>query len=163
MAEFILVVVLFPFVTFFGMILNILIIFIIKNKDNQKELFKKENVPNTHRFYDLMIINSIFNASECFLMMFSLINVCLGTNSIFCSSIMEDDEAQYFKVIVIGHFSETLKTCSTLLTIAISFERYILVSNNESWFCKKFHSIQLYVLINNNKINNLSVDPLHIL
>ena len=133
-AEYFLVIYLFPIISFAGFLSNILIILIIRNKANQKALFKNEKEESNHRFYELIILGSAFNAAECFIVIFSLINICLGPNSLFCSSIMEEEESQYFKVIVIGHFSETLKTCSILFSIVISFERYILVSITKAGF-----------------------------
>ena len=114
----------FPLVSILGFISNLLIVLVIRNKTNQKEIFKGK------RIYQYMLINSLFNMAECFLSVFTLMGECLGLNSLFCSTVMSTVYFAYFKIYVIQYLGEVMKTCSLMTMLAFSIERYIATDSN---------------------------------
>lgn len=138
---FILSIILMPIVAAIGFSLNLLIILIILNKENQKQFFQHQ------RMFTYMLFNSLFNMIECFLSMFKLMSYCLGTNSPFCSTVMKNLVAQYFKLYFVIYFGEVMKTSSILTSLAFSFERLIVTSGSKMCICNKFQRMNLIVFM----------------
>ena len=91
-AEFIGPVITFPLTSLIGFILNLMIALVITYKTNQKDIFKRK------RMFEYILVNSIFNMIECFLSLLTVMGECLGNNSIFCSSVMDNVYFAYFKI-----------------------------------------------------------------
>ena len=134
-------VILMPFVAFVGFSLNLLTILIIKSKKNEKEFYDKKS--SQSRLFNFIVLNSMFNMIECFLNIFGLMNICLGLNSIYCSSIDDTMFAIYFKIILIEYVGEIMKTCSHLTALAFSIERYIETVKCERKVLKLFKKMKL--------------------
>lgn len=116
----------FPIVTVIGAITNLLIIFVIYNKRNESTL--NEN----RRLFTYLAVNSAFNAIECILSSFRLMSECLGTNSLYCSTIMNMESTQKFKIFVVEYFGEVMKTCSVITMLLFSLERYRLTKGKKN-------------------------------
>jgi hypothetical protein len=137
--EFIGPIVTFPIVCFSGLILNLLIILIITNKQNKKEkLFEKKQ-------FKYILINSTFNCIECLLSSFNLMSECIQENSIYCSSIRRDnlEFLFYFRIYLVGYLGEIMKTCSILNVIFFSLERYVETIQKKNRFLLRFSNISL--------------------
>ena len=128
-----------PIVCIAGFLSNLVSVLILTNQVNKKELF------GDNRIFKFMLMNSVFNMIECFLSIFSLASECLGPNSIFCSSLMNETWVAYFRIYVVNYFGECMKTCSILTSIAFSLERYIATSADakKSKFLQKFSKMNL--------------------
>ena len=135
-AEFVGPIVLFPFVSVTGLVLNILVILVISSKTNQKMHFKG------NRIYTYIQLNSVFNAIECLISSLTLMNECLGANSIYCSSIEQNYFVQLFKIAVVEYVGEVMKTCSIFMMLAFSIERYIQVSESKRALALKFQQVK---------------------
>ena len=133
----------FPFISATGFGLNLLIILIIVAKKN-RHIFSE----NAHeRMLKYILMNSSFNMLECFLSVFNLMSECLGSNSVFCSAIMDYNTVIYIKIYVSTYLSEVMRTCALLTMFAFSLERYIVTSNTKRWLLQKFSQCNLIVLI----------------
>lgn len=126
----------FPIISIIGIITNLLVVITVTSKKNKEYL--KEN----KRTFEYMASNSVFNVVECFLSVFTLMSECLGNGSVFCSSVMHQDSVKAFKVYVVTYFGEVMKTCSLLTIIGFSLERYILASDTNIAWLKKFSNIK---------------------
>ena len=78
-----------------------------------------------------MKINSVFNCIECLIYQTRLMGMCMGTNSLFCSSIQQSETMYYFE-IVSRYLSEVMKACSIMTGLAFSIHRYIEPSNSKN-------------------------------
>ena len=103
--QFVLLIVLKPLFCVVTMATNIMIILVITNK-SKKKAFKDQ-------MYKLLLLNAVFNIVYSVIMALKLVNECLFYNSpLFCSSVYQTIESQYFKVIysyqvVVGVFKIT--------------------------------------------------------
>ena len=137
--QFIVPIIFMPFISLIGIAFNILSIIVIFHKRN-KEIYEENK-----RMLNYLAINSIFSICDCFLSSMTMISECLDLNSIFCSSIQMD--AQYFRVYGIAFVSETMRTCSLLILLTFSLERYKLASNRENSILNKLIKINLKYFI----------------
>jgi hypothetical protein len=120
--QYILLVILQPIFTFSGLFNNLLLIWIITDKTND-HLFKEA-------MYKHIRINACFNAVYCLIRSFSLLNQCLEFNgSPYCSSIYQEQWAQYFKIIVVNFLGNSLKFCSNVSYLFFAISRFILIAN----------------------------------
>ena len=95
--------------------------------------------------YKHIMMNSIFNLIYCILTMLRLMNVCIFTTTIFCSSIYQYESIQYFRIIFIYYFGNIIKLCCNISYISFSLSRFAISANNQSKFLKKFESINLKI------------------
>ena len=116
-----------PILAAIAFVLNLIVILIIRSKKNKKEkLFES-------RMFSYILFNSIFNCIECFIYVFKLLNICLGTNTLYCSDLRLEPVFQYLG-IVLGYLSETMKTCSIVTGLFFSLERYVdACQSNGGW------------------------------
>ena len=130
-------VILMPLTAFLAFVTNLIIVLVILNKENLKKYF------SGNRMHIFMLFNSVFNMIECFIALFRLMGICLGVNSLYCSTIMVHMSAQYFKIYFVSYLAEVMKTCSILTTIAFSYERYIITSDSQCCLAVKFKKLKL--------------------
>lgn len=150
-------VILFPVVSFLGFLFNLLIILIVQNKKNQKEIFKRDAL------YNYMLLIATFNMIECFLSIFNLMNICLGFNSIYCTAMNRSRELAYFKVYGIELICEILKTSSSLTGLTFSIERFVATVKVKWILAKKFQEMNIigfsvFVLIFSSLISYCKVN-----
>ena len=99
----------FPIFSILAFSLNLLVILIIRSKKNKQEkLFES-------KMFRIMEMNSAFNCIGCLIYQFKLMGICMGPNSIFCSSIRETKFVSWFGTINI-YLSETIKSSSVSYT-----------------------------------------------
>ena len=119
-------VVTFPILTAIAFVLNLLVILVIKSKENEAEqLFKA-------RMFNYILINSVFNCIECLIYELRLIHICIFPNSVFCSVIKSAPVSLFIGTYVTGYLSETVKTCSMLSGLLFSIERYVETSKTKN-------------------------------
>ena len=126
-----------PVVSTLGFILNGLIILVINNRHNQIEHFKGD------RLFDLIFMVSVFNMADCFISALSIMNICIGFNSIYCSPLTTNLDFQLINRYVIQYLDESIKTCSILASLIFSLERYLNTSQFENRFIKWFKSAKM--------------------
>ena len=130
-----------PIISILGFLLNAFTVLVIRHKPNKTKYFKE------NRIFTYMKLNSIFNAIQCFFSSFTLMNECLGYNSIFCSSIQQNIVVQWFKIIFIQYIGESMKTCSIITLLAFSIERYIQTSESKRVIAIKFQNMNIKVFV----------------
>lgn len=118
----------FPIVSAVGILTNILILIVIKSKKNTKIINETEN---TTRMFNYLAINSVLNIIECLICVFTLMSECMGSDSVFCSSITTMQTTIEFKIYIVGFLGESLKTCSVILMLLFSLERYKVTASIE--------------------------------
>ena len=112
-----------------GVITNLLIMMVIKNKKQKVHL---DNFMYKHIFF-----NSMFNFLFCLIHSFSLMNVCIFPKSSFCSTIYKTIWAQYFKIIFIEFLGNSLRLCCNFSFILFSVSRfYKSLAIKSNWFLK---------------------------
>ena len=134
--EFLGPVVTFPIAAALGFFLNLITILIIRSPKTKSELCED-------KLFKYILANSIFNCIECLIYQFKLMNICLGVDSVFCSSIVTSHLSQYFAIIVTGFLSEVMKSCSILVGLLFSLQRYFDTSKRKSAFLKAFLNTKL--------------------
>ena len=129
--EFIGPVVTFPIASAVAFFLNLLVILIITSKRNKAEkLFET-------RMFKFILLNSVFNCSECLIYQFRLLNMCMGINTVYCSSVRLFPSFETLGVIL-GYLSETMKTCSIVTGLMFSMQRYVEATKTENKHLKRF-------------------------
>lgn len=140
--QFILIIIMQPILTVIGIVNNLIIILVIRNKKTKK-YFKDV-------MYKHIIINCVFNIIFCVIMIFELINECVFYNSsVFCSKLYQYESSQYFKIIFIYYFGNVVKLCKNISFLAFTFSRFILSLNKKNGFFKIFNkmNMKLYVFL----------------
>ena len=97
--------------------------------------------------YNHILINAVFNIAYCLIMTLKLVNTCIFDDSlIFCSSLYQTDQAQYFKIVGIHFLGNVFKLSSNISYLSFSFSRFILISNLKSRnIFKQFTNIRMPV------------------
>jgi hypothetical protein len=112
------------FFSMLGLIANILIIVVLKNKKFKRNF---DNLMYRHICY-----NSIFNLIFCGINSFSLINICIFPKSSFCSSVYKTQLAQYFKIIFTLYLGNSIRLCCNFSFILFSFSRFF-ITTSKNW------------------------------
>ena len=112
-----------PVTAFITIFLNILVILVINLK--HKILAFKE------RMYKFLQIQSFFIIIHCILILFKLMNQCVSYGSVFCSSVYTQRVVQNF-FINNEYVTYSIKTCSNISFIAMSFSRYSMITKINS-------------------------------
>jgi hypothetical protein len=123
--EFVFLVILAPIFCFFGIILNLLTILVIRNKKMKKDF--------NESMYKHVIINGVFNIVYCLIVTSRLINTCIFYGpSIFCSNFYQEDWAQYFKLIFYHFLGNTIKICLNVSYLIFSISRLKLITTENT-------------------------------
>ena len=138
MYDFVIAIVLTPLVCVMGIFFNILNIIILKNKRFKKDL--------QNRMYKQMVLNSYINLLICLIYHTRLTIKCIDPIGRYCLvSIVTYKFYRYFFLIMVNYFGNVLKTCSNLIQISISLDRFILSTDTKSKFLLKFIKIDLKI------------------
>jgi hypothetical protein len=135
--QFILLTLLQPVLASIGILNNVLIIVVVRNKNKKKEF--------NESMYSHMLINAAFNICYCTILLLKLVNTCLFYESqVFCSSVYQLELSQYFKIFFIFYLGNISKICSNISYLGFSFSRFTLISlNKENKFYIKFNRMNL--------------------
>ena len=136
-ADFVGPVIMFPMVSALGFILNGLTVVVISRKKYNDEYFKGA------RMYQIIYYNSLFNMIECFIALLSLYGKCIRYQSIYCPSAMEDSDFHIYRVAVTNYGIEAFKTCSIVMGLGFSLDRYFNISDSKSRLVLKFQSMNI--------------------
>jgi hypothetical protein len=119
-----------PAACILGLLLNLRVIWTIR---------KNEKVELKEDFYNYMSLNSKFNCLYCLIFVFYPINYCLSrvNDGYFCSPIFNTVAAQFYKLVFIAYFGESVKMCSNISYIFISINRYMLIGKEHSSLLEK--------------------------
>ena len=140
--QFIILIIIQPVLSVLGIINSLISIYVINRKETKKYF--------TDKMYKHIAINCVFNVFFCSIMLLSLVNQCLFYNSaVFCSRINQYESTQYFTIVVIFYFGNSVKLCKNISFLAFTFSRYILSINKKKGVYDKFNkmNLRLYVLI----------------
>ena len=121
LVHFILIVIM-PLVCLLGIIFNSLVICVVSNKSNQKDL--KENQ------YKYMRLNAIFNILILIIEPFTLISECRDYSSLFCSQIRFWQLSQYFKIIFGEYFSNVFRLAANFTYVQFALNRLSLIGRD---------------------------------
>ena len=140
--QYLLLTLLQPIFSIIGIITNMFTIIVINNKCNKKVF--------GHSMYRFIQINSSFNIIYCIIMILKLMNTCIFyASSVYCSTIYQNESAQYFKIIIIHFFGNAIKICCNISYLFFSFNRLLLIiihkSNIVAKKLTKFEIIFYYV------------------
>ena len=114
------IIVLIPFVCTFGIITNILVVYTVSYKENEKDL--KENQ------YKYMRLNAVFNILILIIEPITLISECQNYDlSIFCSQVRTWMFSQYFKIIFGEYISNVLRLAANFSYVIFSLNRLSLI------------------------------------
>ena len=143
--EYVLILILQPFLCSLSILANILIIVVISHNENPKSPhFQK---PFKDHMYKYATINALFNIAYAILMLLKLMNTCVfsySSQSYQCSTIYQDTSVQYFKIIGVYFLGNTFKTCSNISYLFFSLSRYISVSlDDRNRFFIKINKINI--------------------
>ena len=126
-----------PIICFVGIVTNLLSILTLKQKivanKNEKD----------YSMYKHIVMNSVFNLIYCILTLSRLMNVCIFTTTIFCSSVFQYKFTQYFRIIFIYYIGNIIKLCCNISYISFSLSRFTISTNTKSKILLKFESINL--------------------
>ena len=128
-----------PIICFIGIVTNFLSILTL----NQKNVSNKNE--KDYSMYKHMMCNSIFNLIYCFLSFLRLVNVCIFTTTIFCSSVYYYESAQYFRIIFIYYIGNVIKLCCNISYISFSLTRFALSTNTKNKTLLKFETLNLKI------------------
>ncbi len=104
-------------------------------KKNKKSELKED-------FYKYMSLNSKFNCVYCLLFLFYPIHLCNQYKSdYFCSSIFNSQFSQYYKIYFEVFLGESVRTCSNILYILITINRYMLIGREHSPFLERISKL----------------------
>ena len=168
--KFIVVTILNPFLSFFGLLTNIFVIVVARNIKN----LKKDGLNNQKKTKDTIfkhiIIYSCFNVLFCALTILKPINECT-TFTLFCSSVYTSKSAQWFKIIFIEFLGNIIKLCCNISYTFITFSRIVVVYNKFGGFLtyltKKLwlyfiSMLSIGILLNLYKIFQYKIDSFEI-
>ena len=127
-----------PIICFIGIVTNLLSILTLR----QKNVFNKEK---DYSMYKHIVMNSVFNLIYCILTLLRLMNVCIFTTTLFCSSIYQYKSIQYFRILFIYYFGNIIKLCCNISYISFALSRFALSSNSQYKIFKKFESMNLKI------------------
>jgi hypothetical protein len=128
-----------------GILANLLILYVIKNKSWENSNRNFDNVMYKH-----VHANSIFNILYCSLSLLDLINFCIFPKSSFCSQIWLNNFSQYLKIYIINFLGNAIRISLNFSFFTFSLSRYLGASKTDKSKClttiknlnvKKFYKI----------------------
>jgi hypothetical protein len=142
--EYVLLVILNPIIAFFGIISNIMVVYVIYMMKYSKSILHKEKKRPKEAMFDYIMMHSIFNVIFCIIMILKIINECLFiTPSLFCSAFLTTKSSQYFKIIFIEFFGNVIKMCCNMSYTAITLSRLILMQNKKDGCFKYINKVKV--------------------
>ena len=120
--EYILVLIAQPILSVASIVVNILVIAVLQNRQNHAEL--------NDRMYSYAQINALFNVLYSAIMLVKLVNTCVFFYSAgqFCSAVYQTKSSQYFKIVGVYYLGNVFKNCSNVSYLFFSMSRYISVT-----------------------------------
>jgi len=137
--DFILSILILPFVCLLGIVFNTLCIIVLSNRDFKK-IYKD-------RMYTQMLVYSIVNFFICVIYSFRLTIKCIDPISSFCSiSIITNKTLRMMFLTIVFYVGSVFRTWSNLIQISIAMDRFILSTDTKWKMFKKFSKINLKYL-----------------
>ena len=147
--EFIIIVTLNPFLSFFGIITNLMVLYVVKNIKNLKKDKIKESNKAKDNMFKHIATHSGFNILFCSISILKLINECT-TSNLFCSSVFKSSEAQWFDIIVIEFIGGMIKFSCNVSYIFITITRLVIMNKKMTSFKKilqKISNIRIWIYL----------------
>ena len=141
-SQFALLIILHPVLCMTGIVNNLLVILIIKNKERRRDFVDK--------MYVFIVLNAGCNIVYCVLMACELLNECISFNSpVYCSALYQTSAVQYFKIVFVHFLGNALRLCINITYISFTFSRYILATSKDSSIHRKIESLSIraYVIV----------------
>lgn len=118
-----------------GIVTNVLVIYTVSHKSNQKEL--KENQ------YKYMRLHAIISCIIFSIQVFSLTTECQTYDSILCSSIHHLGFFQFFRIIFQEYIWNCLCLASNMVYVGFAINRLSLIGKNHSKFVVKISKLKI--------------------
>jgi hypothetical protein len=118
------------FLCFIGLITNFLTLKVIATKKHAKNF--------SNSIYKHIFANALFNVFYCVIFLFSLLNICIYPKTSFCSSVWQNEFAQYFYIYVILFLGNTFRLCCNISYIFFSVSRFALSGASKKSKLRKF-------------------------
>ena len=125
-----------------GMLTNTLTILVISNRSTHEYKKSFNNIMYKH-----MLANSVLNLFYCMLKAFALVNICIFPKSSFCSTILEAESSQYWKIYGNFFVGNTLRLCMNISYIGFSASRFFLSTSSKSSCLKKLANLKWFYLL----------------
>jgi hypothetical protein len=168
--KYIIVIILNPILSIFGLLTNIFVIIVAKNIKNLKKDGLNSPKKSKDTIFKHIIIYSCFNVMFCALTILKPINECT-TYTLFCSSVSTSQSAQWFKIIFIEFLGNIIKLCCNISYTFITVSRIVVVYNkslcldsftNRKIFFYVFSMIIIGIVLNIYKLFEYNIDSLMI-
>lgn len=131
-----LLIIMMPIICLFGIITNILVVYVVGYKSSEKELTKKH--------YKYMRLNSIINILILVIEPFSLITECQGfIIGYFCSPARFLLFFQFFKIIFLEYISNVLRMLSNFSYFGFAINRLSLIGKDHGKFVKNMSELKV--------------------
>jgi hypothetical protein len=136
--EFLIIVIINPIFSFFGIITNLMVVIVVYNIKNLKKNVKIKDKSNKSKdnLFKHISTHSGFNILFCLISILKLVNECT-TNDLFCSSVYKTSEAQWFDIIVIEFIGGLIKLWCNVSYIFINITRLVIMNKKMTRF-KRF-------------------------
>lgn len=111
-----------PVICFLGLVSNLLIIYTVSYKPNEKDLKERQ--------YKYMRLNSASNTLILLIASMNMINEC--DYDFFCSNVRRSLVSQYFKIVFAEYFMNLLRLVSNFTYVGFSINRLSLIGKNHA-------------------------------
>lgn len=131
-----------PLFSILGIMINVISIKVLKNKQFQSELRKS--------FFKYAQINCHFNLIYCFITILKLFNRCIITASgKYCPLYVINPTVQYFDILVFKYFLSVMRFNCCATELSISYSRLVNIMEIKNFFTSFTSkvSIRLYLVI----------------
>ena len=138
--EYLIIVILNPIFSFFGIITNLMVMVVVNNiKNLKKDKIKETNKTRDHMFRHIFV-HSAFNSLFCVISILKLVNECT-TIDLFCSGVFKSIGSQWFDVVMIEFFGGLIKLCCNVSYIFITVTRLLIMKKKATTFKRFLHII----------------------
>lgn len=111
-----------PVICFLGLVSNLLIIYTVSYKPNEKDLKERQ--------YKYMRLNSASNTLILLIASMNMINEC--DYDFFCSNVRRSQVSQYFKIVFAEYFMNLLRLVSNFTYVGFAINRLSLIGKNHA-------------------------------
>jgi hypothetical protein len=147
--EYLIIVILNPVLSLFGIITNLLVMIVVNNIKNLKKAKIKETKKAKDNMFNHIVAHSGFNVLFCTITMLKLINECT-TSELFCSSAFNSSAAQWFDIIIIEFMGGLIKLCCNVSYLFITISRMLLFQtrkNNLNRLLEKIINFNMWIYL----------------
>nr|QVK45977.1 G protein-coupled receptor [Proales similis] len=120
-----------PVISFFGMLVNVIIIVAFRSAKKSPEYRRNKLTDKNRRMWDYIYINSCFQMVQAGIFMLSPITACIAFQGIYCSSLASVHLGQLFYLVVESFFENSFRLTANITNTFYVLYRYAI--NLECW------------------------------